>query len=49
MVSGLFYIKKADSLLKEYKKQTIKIYPTPPASFYRYKASNKKWSSLFCL
>lgn len=33
MVSGLSYIKKADSLIKKYKKQTIKIYPTPPALF----------------
>ena len=42
MVSGLSYIKKTDSLIKKYKKQVIKIYLTPPASFYRYKASNKK-------
>lgn len=34
MVSGLSYIKKADSLIKKCKKQAIKIYPAPPALFF---------------
>ena len=49
MVSGYSYIKKANPLIKKYKKQTIKIYPTPPALFFADEQKIKKWTSLFCL